>query len=296
MTMGRNLRIVDDHAAESTSTAELIDRWAVWQTARGLSNRTVEERARLVSMVARDLGVPPDQWRAISLTRWLAKYRDSPGTRSTYHSMLRAWHTWLVATGQRPDDPMAELGPVRSPRRTPRPAANEHIKAMLVRPMWPSTRAMIILAAWQGMRVHEIAHHRGEYIDLHTSTLRILGKGGSDKTIPLSPVAEALVPHFPRRGWWFPAPGPNHLYPHGGGHVLPNSISQRIGAVMRRADVPGTPHTLRHWYGTELLHAGVDIRVIQQLMRHDSLTSTQIYTQVAGEAEATAIRKLPRLI
>ncbi|HEY9411689.1 MAG TPA: tyrosine-type recombinase/integrase [Jiangellaceae bacterium] len=63
---------------------------------------------------------------------------------------------------------------------------------------------------------------------------------------------------------------------------------------MRRADVPGSPHTLRHWYGTELLHVSVDIRDIQQLVRHGTLTSTLLYTQVAGEAEA--IRKLAQLI
>lgn len=107
-------------------------------------------------MVARDLGVAPDQWRAN-----LA-------------------------------DPAARPVP-----RLARNPTNEPIKAMLLRPVWPSTRAMIILAAWQGMRVHEIAHHRGEYIDLHTSTLRIRGKGGSDKAIPLSPVAQALVPQTP---------------------------------------------------------------------------------------------------
>ena len=293
-------RSIQDANTRSTSSAygdgaaALTKQWIVWQQARGLARRTITERVRIVSQCSRDLKAHPAEWTSELLATFLSTAPTS-GTKATYHSALRSWHKWLTLAGHRDDDPTALLGSVRSPRRDPRPVATSHLEAMLNVPMWSSTRAMILLAAYQGLRVHEIAHHRGEDVDPTAERVRIRGKGGTEKWLPLHPVIAELVPTMPRRGWWFPGRGRNKLFPKGGGHLLPNSVSIRISEVMRRADVPGTAHSLRHWFGTELHSAGTDIRTVQTLMRHASLATTQIYTQVSDDLRTEAMGRLPRV-
>jgi site-specific recombinase XerD len=77
-----------------------------------------------------------------------------------------------------------------------------------------------------------------------------------------------------------------------GEHMHSKSVSDIIGQAMRRAEVPGTPHALRHWYGTILVASGADLRTVQTLLRHANLQTTAIYVQVADEKRAEAIDKL----
>lgn len=145
---------------------------------------------------------------------------------------------------------------------------------------------MVLLAALAGLRVHEIAKVHGHDLDLEQGTLRVIGKGAKDALIPLHEVLihEALM--YPRDDWWFPA------YSGPCPHVGRQAVSKTIAAAMHRAGVESTPHALRHWYGTSLLERGVDIRIVQELMRHSSLQSTQIYTKVSGTQRQIAIGKL----
>lgn len=91
---------------------------------------------------------------------------------------------------------------------------------------------------------------------------------------------------MPAHGWWFPA------YTHDG-HITGNSVSRVVGDHMRRCGVPGTPHALRHWYGSQLVAAGVQMRVVQEAMRHTSVQSTQIYTEVTDDQTLAAVVLLP---
>ena len=101
---------------------------------------------------------------------------------------------------------------------------------------------------------------------------------------------------MPSPGWWFPCYEPNALFPDGKGHVLPRSVSTIVGNVMTRAGVPGTAHSLRHWYGTNaLLAAGGNLRVTQELLRHASLQTTAIYTPVPDGDRRAAVMALPDL-
>jgi len=141
--------------------------------------------------------------------------------------------------------------------------------------MYRRTRAMILLAAYAGLRVSEIAAVKGDDVDTVINTITVVGKGEKQRQIPMHPILRDLAAAMPRRGWCFPTYVGNtkHL---AGGPVLGNSVSSFISNVMDRAGFPGTPHALRHWFGTALREAGVDSLVIKELVGHESLATTAI--------------------
>lgn len=209
----------------------------------------------------------------------------SSSSRATYHASIRAYHAWLVRTGQRPDDPTLETPTPKRPKGLPRPVTDAKLFSMLEGVNRRRTRMMIMLAAFCGLRVHEIAKIRGEDVDLDGQVLYVNGKGGKVSMIPLHQDVAALAEDFPREGWWFPSyvlDGP----------IRPGAVSKAIHKTMVRNGVAGKPHQLRHWYGTTLVRNGVDLRTVQELMRHESLATTQIYTQVSDVQRRKAISAL----
>ncbi|WP_409428362.1 tyrosine-type recombinase/integrase [Mycobacterium sp. SMC-11] len=266
-----------------TSTLALID-WEIWQTAQRLSRVTIDERLRVVRRLHAETGEQPLHIDAAGIVRWLANHDDwSDGTNCTYTSYLSAWFKWLQITDRRLDNPMVKIGTPRTPDREPRPITDADVIKLLQTRMWDTTRRMILLALLAGLRVHEIAKIRSEDFDLSAGLLWVNGKGRRLKSVPLHPLLVEVASEMPSAGWWFPMRG------YEGDHILAKSVSDIIGRTMRRAGVRGTAHCLRHWFATTLLDSGVDIRVVQELMRHKSLATTQIYTKVSTERRQEAI-------
>ncbi|QFG10054.1 tyrosine integrase [Mycobacterium phage IdentityCrisis] len=269
------------------TTAALSD-WEIWQVAQRLSRRTIDERLRVLKQLHAETGQQPIRIDAAGIVRWIADHDEdwSDSTACTYTSYLSAWFTWLQLTDRRLDNPMVKVGTPRMPDREPRPISDADVVRLLQTRMWGSTRRMIVLALLAGLRVHEIAKIRGEDIDYNTRLLWVKGKGKRLKSVPLHPVLIEMATEMPQAGWWFPMRG------HESEHVLSKSVSDVIGRTMRRAGVRGTPHCLRHWYASTMLENGVDIRVVQELMRHKSLATTQIYTKVSDDRRREAIATL----
>lgn len=144
---------------------------------------------------------------------------------------------------------------------------------------------MVLLAALAGLRVHEIAKVRGDDFDLERGTLTVVGKGNKRATIPLHPILLDLVPTMPAGYWFTHWESPDEP-------IAGKSCGQAISRAMARAGVAATAHQLRHWYGTSLLESGADLRTVQELMRHESLATTQVYTRVTSERRRAAIHAL----
>lgn len=265
-----------------------VDDWKIWQVAQRLSRRTIDERVRVIRLLHAETGIQPTTITAIDIVEWLADHDDdwSDSTAATYTSYLNAWFKWLQITDRRADNPMVKVGIPRVPEREPRPTTDADVVRLLQTRMWTSTRRMILLALLAGLRVHEIAQIRGEDIDFSTRMLWVRGKGRRLKSVPMHPLLVEMAAEMPAAGWWFPMRG------HESEHVLPKSVSDIIGRTMRRAGVRGTPHCLRHWYASTMLENGVDIRVVQELLRHKSLATTQIYTKVPDGRRHEAIATL----
>lgn len=261
-----------------------VDDWKLWQVAQRLSRRTYDERVRVIRLMHSETGIQPIGIAAIEIVEWMADHEEwSDSTAATYASYLAAWFKWLQLTDRRVDNPMLKVGTPRTPDREPRPVSDADVVKLLKTRMWNSTRKMILLALLAGLRVHEIAKIRGEDVDLGARLLWVKGKGKRLKSVPLHPILIEMASEMPAAGWWFPMRG------HESEHVLSKSVSDIIGRTMRRGGVRGTPHALRHWFASTMVANGVDIRVVQEMLRHKSLATTQIYTKVPDDRRQDAI-------
>lgn len=229
--------------------------------------------------------IAPEHAQVEDIVNWLAEGGTwLPNTRWTYYTSLTAFYLWLQKTGRRIDNPMVMI---ESPKRTkgvPHPVTNQCVQRLLKVRCRLRTKAMLRLALFAGFRAHEIAKVKGEDFDLIARTVTVTGKGGFTATLPLHHYVLEIAYQMPRRGYWFP--GVDR------GHQRRESVCGTLKDAMVRAGVTGSGHWLRHWFGTALLEAGVDVRVVQTLLRHQNLATTEIYTKVSDSRRAQGIELL----
>lgn len=268
---------------------EVLAAWRQHALAAGQSERTITSRAYTIRRLAAwcdPLAADRDE-----LTTWLATLVDSRtgravtrSTKATYRAQLTAFYAYLLDTGRREDDPALKVPKPRIHQGPPRPVTPAQVDAILAAcqdTRARQTAAYVLLAAFAGMRVSEIAQVRGEDFDSDYVYLR--GKGDKPAALPLSSRLSELVEVMPKRGWWFPTDSES-------GHVHRCSVSSAIKRAMIRAGVPGTPHALRHHFGTQILRAsGGDLRVTQELMRHSSPQTTARYTQIDDDRKRAVV-------
>lgn len=264
---------------------DLLESFHIYQAACGLAATTIRNRESMLRTIAggRDLG----RLGVSDLREHLGR-PVSPGTRRAIRGAMVAFYSWLCEDGYRDDNPAARLAPVRAPKGAPRPFTVDQIDAMLASGAYKRTRCMILLGYLQGFRVSQIARVRGDDVDLLGGRISTVGKGGKEAALPLHPVIRELSAGMPP-GWWFPA---RHGRP---GPISGHAVTDLVRRAKLRAGILDphlTAHSLRHSFGTHLVDAGVDIRVIQELMMHESLSTTQIYTGVSEARKDAAIIEL----
>jgi integrase len=139
---------------------------------------------------------------------------------------------------------------------------------------------MLMLGMLEGLRAHEVAKLHSD--DVSAEGLWVRGKGGREAVLPTHP--EILRLSEERSGYWFPGLG--------SGHVQSDTVSLRISKLFASLGITGSFHRCRHYYGTSLLRAGVNLRVVQELMRHASLATTAAYLGVDENEKQAAIHSL----
>ena len=272
----------------SAGGLNLVEEWAVWQRAGRRSHRTVEERSRVIQQFLAESSVDPLATKPMDVAYWIAGHEEwSQSTAATYYSYLMSWHKWLVMMDYRSENPMHKTQTPKRPERSPRPVADTDLIKLLNVRTHHRTKVMILLGALAGLRVAEIARIQAEDIDIGSRRIHITGKGNKRAWVPLHPLLVEVAEKMPTTGNWFPG---NSRRP--GLPIRSKSVSDIIGQAMRRAGIQGTPHSLRHWYATTLLGDGADLRTVQELMRHSSIQTTQVYTQVPDARRNDAIDRL----
>lgn len=268
-------------------TTELLEEWRLWQVSEALSPRTIDERIATMRSLARHTGADLMALTPSEIIRFCGRPGLSQTTRWTYHTSIRAFCRWMVKSTHRRDNPAKKTPRPKRPKSRPRPVSDTQLEALLARANRRRTRTYILLAALAGLRVHEIAKIRGEHIS--GNRLTVTGKGNSTWIVPLHPRLVEEAKRYPADGHWFPAyPTQRSSLPH----VGPHAVSKAIRDTMRRAGFAGKPHQLRHWFGTALVSEGVDLGVVQKLMRHESPATTVIYADIRFGLQADGLSRI----
>lgn len=281
--MSAALRLVRDDDGDGGLAP--LEAWEIHLRGAGRSERYIGHAVKTMRHLEHHAGRPADELRPLDVSRFLARDLKA-NSRSSYFSAIACFYRWWADQGGA--DITARLPRPKATKGLPRPITDEQLRALLSVRMHHRTRVMILLAALAGLRVHEIAKVRGEDVDPVARTLRVVGKGGVDATLPLHRALVEAAELMPRRGWWFPA---NSRRP--GQPITWRSVSDIIGHAMRRAGISdGTAHRLRHYFGSNLVGDGADLRTAQTLLRHANLNTTAIYVAVHDEKRVEAIDRL----
>ena len=255
-------------------TYYLLGQWIAWMRSAGRPETTIGLRKYHLTRAARELPVPLSEVTNDQLVEWLAAQAWAPATRRSYRASLVQFYRWALRSDSLSHNPAELLPPISVPRSVPRPAPEEILQAAL-QAADPRARLAMLLAGQCGLRRGEIArlHTRDLEHDLFGMTLRVKGKGGHVRLVPV-PADEYGLEFLLRRldpGWAFPSPVGDHITP------------EHMGRIVSRALPPGWAcHTLRHRFATTVYRATHDIRVTQELLGHAKPETTAIYTQVAA--------------
>ena len=239
------------------------------------------------------LGLGPISRVAITDMRsWMAHERGrGVAARSLARSLsaVKSFYSWLAE--REGFEPTAVLS-TRSPKfhkKLPRPLAVDAARAMIdmvevqAREPWVAARdvAVITLLYGCGLRISEALGLTSRDVPL-PATLRIIGKGGKERLVPVIPAARAAVTAYLRDCPYHTEPNQPIFRGLRGGPLYPRAIQSVMAASRMQLGLPATvtPHAMRHSFATHLLNAGGDLRSIQELLGHASLSTTQAYTAV----------------
>jgi integrase/recombinase XerD len=235
---------------------------------------------------------PDDLTGFVTWIRELRTARGKPYATSTVSRTLvavRGLHRFLLREGLADRDPSAEVIGPRTPRPLPKALSLEQVERLLASPVGDDPvglrdRAMLELLYAAGLRITELVDLDIDDVDLVQRTVRCLGKGSKERIVPVGRVACRALGAWMTRGR--PALQPDSLTlfcnPRGGrltrqgGWKIIKRHAQRAGFADRVS-----PHTLRHSFATHLLDNGADVRVVQELLGHASVNTTQVYTRIS---------------
>jgi integrase/recombinase XerD len=266
---------------------------------RGLSPRTVAsyrgDLSRLGDWLERERGVelPRADGRALAdHLRWLARREIAPRSAARALSAMRGFFGALIEEGERADDPTEHLEAPRRWQRLPKVLTEEEVERLLAapdgaRPAGVRDRAMLELLYATGLRVSELVGLRLPQLRLEGGFLLAFGKGAKERVVPVGETAEAAL----RRYLAQVRPGlgggrrPEVFLNLRGMPLTRQGFWKILSAYGRRAGIgrPISPHMLRHSFATHLLEHGADLRVVQTLLGHSDISTTEIYTHVHRE-------------
>jgi integrase/recombinase XerD len=283
--------------ADAAAIADFIE--AIWAEA-GLAKQTQASYRRDLEGFARwrdGAGgglAGADRAALFDYFAWRTRQGYSPRSNARLLSTLRAFFALRVRRGQRADDPTALLDPPKLPRSLPKALGEREIEALLAAPdvstpLGLRDRAMLELMYAAGLRVSELVGLPATAVNLRQGVLRVTGKGGKDRLVPLGEEAQHWLQRYlaESRPVLAGRRAPATLFLDAGAE--PPSRQAFWSLVKRHAAAAGidpariSPHGLRHSFATHLLNHGADLRALQMLLGHASLSTTQIYTLVARE-------------
>ncbi len=256
-----------------------LDGYVAWLSERGVDDTGAVNAALVGEFIAERSGAEPPP-AATSLAR--------------LQSSVRGWHRFLAREGIESDDPSARLRPPKTPQRLPKALTIDQVERLLAAPTGDEPtgirdRALLELLYATGARVSEAVSLDVDDLS-YGDVVRLRGKGDKERIVPVGSFARAALdayltrarPALAARGR-----GTSRLFLGARGAPLSRQSAWLvIRAAAERAQITAdvSPHTLRHSFATHLLQGGADVRVVQELLGHASVATTQIYTHLSVDA------------
>ena len=260
-----------------------LTRYAAFLAARGIRDAARAADRDVTAFVAQHAaathGEERKAYRATSVVRGL--------------SSLRSFHRFLLREGEAERDPTRTVVRPKLPRSLPRPLPVEDVRRLVEAPDVASAsgardRAALETMYGAGLRVSELVGLDVDDLDLDAGAVRVLGKGGKEREVPLGRQAVDALGAYLTRVRPSLATGRSRsavFLNLRGGRLTRQGVAGILAGAARRAGIRKrvTPHTLRHSFATHLLEGGADVRVVQELLGHASVATTQVYTLVTRE-------------
>ena len=281
---------------EWTAAVEALDADLVRRAASSETRRAYRGDATRFGEWASSAGLTPGSVGLRQLRRYLAvlsEHGDAPSTIARKLATLRALLRVQVELGHRAENPADLLSSPKRPRRLPRVLTPAELGTLLdripaVTPLELRDRAMFELAYASGLRAHELVGLDLGAVDFDAETVRVEGKGGKTRLVPVGEHARRALERYLMKAR--PAlqddQQPALFVSKSGQRLSTSDVRRRLRSWARKA-APGTPalidahpHALRHSFATHLLEGGADLRAIQELLGHASISTTQVYTRV----------------
>lgn len=278
---------IDVNRGMTTSDDDMIEAYIEHLRRLNRSPVTIEKRRALLGRVNNELTYGVAETTTEELADWLHREQWSRATRATYYTALRSFYTW--ATRPRDQwitfDPTIDLEEATHPKGLPRPITDDELAFILKRLREPY-KTWSKLAAYQGLRAVEISRLDREHVT-QEKLLVVRGKGGKRRIHDTDPYVWEAIRPLP--------PGPV-ARKRNGERANAGYVSRQAIYHYRLIGMQGVSlHRLRHWLGTTTQRIYRDIRVTQAMLGHESLSSTQVYTDATVEQQREARSILPRL-
>ena len=280
----------------SPAWRETLARFLRELRARGFSSHTMRAyRGDLTELAewATARGRAPGALAYRDLRSYAAALSERGLARSSVARKLaavRSLHDNLARSGDAAQNPADLLPSPKRGSRLPRVLGPDQIRALLERipasgPLEIRDRALFELAYACGLRAEEIVNLDGDGLDFDSEALRVTGKGSKTRIVPVGEPAQRALRRYLDVGRPALAAGqgePALFLSRRGRRLSPSDVRRRLERWVREAAVAGhvSPHTLRHSFATHLLEGGADLRSIQELLGHSSVSTTQVYTRV----------------
>ena len=220
-----------------------------------------------------------------------ALYR--PASIARMLSAVRSFHRFELREGVTDHDPTVGIAAPKLPRSLPRPLSVEEVGRLIEAPAAGDAvglrdRAILEVLYGAGLRISELTGLDVDDVELEDGSVRVLGKGGKERDVPVGRYAREAVSAYltrARPGFATARSRAAMFLNQRGGRLTRQGVSLVLARHVRAAGLRRrvTPHTLRHSFATHLLEGGADVRVVQELLGHASVATTQIYTLVTKE-------------
>ena len=253
---------------------------------KGLSKNTIEAYGRdIESFIDYINDKDPDSITRLDLYDFIKNLRQknyAPTSVTRKIASIKGWFRWLKINEKIKNDPSIALESPKIPQKLPKVISINEMEKIFNSNLDCIEQAIFELLYGCGLRVSELTNLEIKNIDFNAKILRCFGKGSKERIVPIGEKAKNAILKYLELRNLFPNKDSKKLFINKKGHSISRqevyNLSQKVGKII---DKHISPHVFRHSFATHLLENGADLRVVQELLGHSSVSTTQLYTHVS---------------